>query len=99
MACCSCFTSFACQNEISHHQLNRRGQLADFVDSKFFVCLHFKLTSFLQGFLLDKRNLNETSRGDLMTLAKTNTSKLTILFIPLTTPSSFSGLDAIAEQR
>ena len=40
-------------------QISRRGELEDFVDSKFFVCLYFKLTSFLQGLLLDERNLRD----------------------------------------
>jgi hypothetical protein len=75
--------------------------LADFVNGKFFVCLHFKLASFLQGLLLDERNLEDASRGgDVMTLAKRNAEEIsTILFISLSTSSSFSGLDAIAEER
>jgi hypothetical protein len=47
---------------------SRHGKLEDFIDSKFFVCLYFKLTSFLQGLLLDERNLGP--RVDVMTLAK-----------------------------
>jgi hypothetical protein len=74
--------------------------LEDFVNGKFFVCLHFKLASFLQGLLLDERNLEDASRGDVMILAKRNVGKIsTILFISLSTSSSFSGLDAIAEER
>jgi hypothetical protein len=36
---------------------SRRGQLEDLVDRKFFVCLHSYLAGFLQGFLLDERDL------------------------------------------
>ena len=97
MACCSCFTSLACQNEVCYRQASRCGELEDFVDSKFFVCLYFKLTSFLQGLLLDERDLKETGpRGDVIMLAKRDRGKSTILFISLSTSSSFSGLDAIA---
>jgi hypothetical protein len=54
--------------------ISRHGErLADFVNSKFFVCLHFKLATFLQGLLLDERNLKDASRsGDVMTLAQRN---------------------------
>ena len=46
--------------------------LADFVNSEFFVRLHFQLASFLQGLLLDERNLKDANRGDVKTLAKRN---------------------------
>jgi hypothetical protein len=78
-------------------------RLADFVNSKFFVCLHFKLASFLQGLLLDERNLNDASREPRRRhdprKEKCKEKKSTILFISLRTSSSFSGLDAIAEER
>ena len=75
--------------------------MADFVNSKFFVCLHFKLASFLQGLLLDERNLKDASRGgDVITPNKEKRKqKSTILFISVSTSSSFSGLDAIVEER
>jgi hypothetical protein len=47
--------------------------------------------------LLDERNLRH--KRDVMTLAKRNGGKSTILFISLSTSSSFSGLDAITEER
>ena len=50
--------------------------LADLINSKFFVCLHFKLASFLQGLLLDERNLKDASRGDVMILAKRNAGNI-----------------------
>ena len=49
--------------------------LADLVNSKFLVRLHFDLASFLQGLLLDERNLKGANRGDVMTLAKGNAGK------------------------
>ena len=74
--------------------------LADFVNSKFFVRLYFDLPSFLQGLLFDERNLKDANRGDVITLAKRDAGReSTILFISLSTSSSFSGLDAIAEER
>ena len=50
--------------------------LADLVNSKFFVCLHFKLASFLQGLLLDERNLKDASGGDVVILAKRNAENI-----------------------
>ena len=58
MACCSCFTSLACQNEIIKLlPTSRVDELENFVNGKFFICLYFELASFLQGLLLDERNL------------------------------------------
>ena len=70
MACCSCFTSLACQNEINKLLPTSRGnELEYFVDGKFLVCLYFELASLLQGLLLDERNLKGTPRGKVMMLA------------------------------
>jgi hypothetical protein len=57
IVCSSCFTSFACQSEVSYPQSVDMVSSADFINSKFFVCLHFELASFLQpeGLLLDER--------------------------------------------
>jgi hypothetical protein len=60
---------------VSYHQSVDMVSLADFVNSKFFVCLHLKLASFLQGLLLDERNLEDESRGDVMIIAKRNAGK------------------------
>jgi len=46
------------------------GQLEDFVNSKFFVCLYFNFASFLQGLLLDERDLEEAEDDDVITPAK-----------------------------
>ena len=46
------------------------GQLEDFVNSKFFVCLYFDFASFLQGLLLDERDLEEAEDDDVITPAK-----------------------------
>lgn len=74
--------------------------LADFVYGEFFVCFHFKLASFLQGLLLDERYLYDVTRGrNVITPAKrTARDNQTILFISLSTSSSFNGLDAIANE-
>ncbi|SRR6266404_3889368 len=77
---------------------SRHGELANFVNSKFLVCLHFELAGFLQCLLLDERNLNDTSQCEVTTLVRRNARESTILFISLSTSSSFSGLDAIAEE-
>ena len=49
--------------------------LANFVNGKFFVCLHFNLASFLERLLLDERNLKDASRGDVMNIGKRNAGK------------------------
>lgn len=60
--------------KVSYRQSVDMVSLADFVNSKFFVCLHFKLASFLQRLLLDERNLKDASR-DVMIIARRNAGK------------------------
>jgi len=61
--------------KVSYGQSVDMVHLADFVNGKFFICLHFKLASFLQRLLLDERNLKDASRGDVMIIAKRNAGK------------------------
>jgi hypothetical protein len=48
--------------KVSYRQSVGVVSLEDFVNSKFFICLYFKLASFLQGLLLDERNLKDKPR-------------------------------------
>lgn len=57
---------------VSYRQSVDMVSLADFINSKFLVCLHFKLASFLEGLLFDERNLRDANRGDVMIIAKRN---------------------------
>ena len=51
--------------------------IADFVNKKFLVRLHFDLPSFLhwQGLMLDERKLEDANGGEVRTLAKRNAGK------------------------
>jgi hypothetical protein len=79
-------------------QRSGRGQLEDLVDRKFFVCLHSYLAGFLQGLLLDERDLDGAGKR-MRKCHHTGNETGTILFISLSTSSSFSGLDAISKER
>jgi hypothetical protein len=105
MACCSCLTIFACRCRQHSGRSAGEPEEADLLDGKLLVRLDLDLARLFQRLLLDERDLNSGARS----VRRISCTSLpiraawlrrgardpTILFISVTTSSSFIGRDAI----
>ena len=98
MACCSCLTSFAYEQNrpISQSRVSSNHD-NNLFDSKLFVGFDSNFSGLFECLLLDERDLIvcRKGRGEIDGNLQVNGVELTILFISLRTSSSFIGREAM----